>query len=307
MNSDSSLKENVTHGTQKKPITGMRFTTGEGTGYPEHFYVDRHWHHMAEIILILKGEYEFEINLENHMLGEGDICFLNSEDLHKITGKGRGSIHDVILFDPRALDFSYEDELEENVIGPFVSREKSFPHVITPENECYEEIYELIKRLMKQAIEKRNRWYFSCKILLLELMEFLEQRNLLVSAKNILSAADKQKISRYKEITSYMENNYAEPITLKQLADIIPCNSQYLCRFFKEITGISPIQYLIRCRIEHACAFLKETTNSVLEISLDCGFDNVSYFIRQFKKIKGCTPNEYRKEYVEGKISSNEL
>ncbi|MBQ4524194.1 MAG: helix-turn-helix transcriptional regulator [Lachnospiraceae bacterium] len=296
MKSDESLKETIIHGTPKMPIKGMHCTAGEGTPYPVPFFVDRHWHHKTEIVSIIRGTYEFEINLENYILQEGDICFLNSEDLHKISGRGKTMIHDVILFDSRILNFSYEDDFEENVIGPFVAKEKSFPHVITPKAPDYQIISQMIQELMAQSINQKKGWYCSCKLLLLKLIYYMEENQLLLSSNKILSATDKQKISRYKEITSYIEKNYAEPITLQQLADIIPCNSQYLCRFFKEITGITPIQYLIQRRVEHACEMLKETTKSVLEISLDCGFENVSYFIRQFKKLKGCTPKEYRKD-----------
>lgn len=296
MKTDESLKENIIHGTTKMPIKGMHCTAGEDTPYPGSFFVDRHWHHKTEIVLIRKGTYEFEINLENYILQAGDICFLNSEDLHKIIGTGTTVIHDVILFDPRILNFSYEDDFEENVIAPFVAKEKSFPHIISPDHEHYETISCLIQKLMEQSIAQNSGWYRSCKLLLLKLMNSMDEHRLFISSNKILSAADKQKISRYKEISSYIEKNYAEPITLQQLADIIPCNSQYLCRFFKEITGITPIQYLIQRRVEHACEMLKETTKSVLEISLDCGFENVSYFIRQFKKLKRCTPKEYRND-----------
>ena len=83
-------------------------------------------------------------------------------------------------------------------------------------------------------------------------------------------------------------------ITLEKLASEIQVNPQYLCHFFKEIAGISPIQYLIRYRVNRAGEALRETTRSILEISLDCGFDNVSYFIRQFRKFTGQTPRQYR-------------
>jgi AraC-like DNA-binding protein len=92
-----------------------------------------------------------------------------------------------------------------------------------------------------------------------------------------------------------MEHNYQQNISLDDLADMAGCNSQYLCRFFKEITGMSPIKYLISIRIERACKLLNETDLSVIEVSMECGFDNVSYFIRKFKEITNTTPNQYRK------------
>lgn len=293
---DSSLKENVTHGTKKNPISGIHFTAGKGTPYVDYFFVDRHWHHTVEIIYIVNGNYHFEINLEEHLLSTGDLCFLNSEDLHQITGCGTDAIHDVLIFDPHILDFSYPDELEEAVIAPFLKHELIFPHVVHTSDAAYPVLSTLIRKLMSASIQTQAGWYISSKLLLLELVNVMAEQKMFLPANALLSENAKQKIDRYKQIISYIEEHYSEPVTLQQLADTVSCNSQYLCRFFKEITGISPIQYLINCRIEHACTLLTDTTSSILEISMDCGFENVSYFIRKFKQLKGCTPKEYRKQ-----------
>lgn len=299
MHPDSSLKEPVTHGTLRNPITGIHFSTGAGTDYPDCFFVGRHWHHTIEILYISKGSFLFEINLEEYSLSEGDICFLNGEDLHQITGKVRNTRHEVLIFDPKILDFSYEDEFEEQVLSPFISRRQILPHVLRTTDENYPLLQPLILRLMKLSFEKSSGWYVSCKLLLLEMISVMHDRGMLLAADEMLSAGDKLKIDRYKKLVSYMEEHYSRPVALQELADVISCNPQYLCRFFKEITGTSPVQYLISCRVEHACSLLLETTNPILDISMDCGFENVSYFIRKFKQLKGCTPREYRSLHKE--------
>lgn len=292
---DLSLKENVIHGTPQNPIQALHFTTGEGTPYPDYFFVDRHWHNYVEILFIARGTYHLEINLEDHILSEGDICILNSEELHQITGKCFDTIHDVLLFNPQILDFSYADEWEERFIAPFLSQAVIFQNILHPADSGYSDIRPLILRLMDMALRKEEGWYIRCKLLLLELFALMTRHHLLLSSKDALSATDARKIDRYKTIISYIEEHYREPISLKQLADMIPCNSQYLCRFFREISGMSPIRYLISCRLEKACTLLLHTSQPVTEIALDCGFENISYFIRQFKADKGCTPKEYRR------------
>lgn len=294
MNPYLSLKENVTHGTKKNPIHALHFAAGKGTSYPNYFFVERHWHHYVEILLITKGSYLFEINLESHILHEGDICILNSEELHQITGQGAPTTHDVALFDPQILDFSYADEWEETYIAPFLSQSLISRNILHPTDAGYPAIHALVKKLIEAALQEGPGWYIQCKLLLLELFGLMAEQNLLIPAKETMSAADARKIKRYKTIISYIEKHYGEPISLQQLADIIPCNSQYLCRFFKEIAGVSPIQHLIAYRLEKAASLLLHTTKPVTEIALDCGFDNISYFIRKFKAAKGCTPKEYR-------------
>lgn len=292
---DIFLKENVTHGTRKHPITGMHFISGPGTSYPEHFFVERHWHSYVEILLIRKGSYFVEINLETYVLQEGDICILNSGDLHQITGRNRETIHEVVLFDPKMLDFSYADEWEEQYIGPYVDGTLMLKNIIY-KAEGNSEIWSLAQELARRTIKKEEHWYVKCKLLILELFDAMTKQQKLLPIEHVCSAADARKVGRYKTIISYMEKHYSESISLQQLADTIPCNSQYLCRFFKEIAGVTPVQYLIAYRLERACELLKDSTKTVMEVALDCGFENISYFIRQFKAAKGCTPKEYRNQ-----------
>lgn len=73
-------------------------------------------------------------------------------------------------------------------------------------------------------------------------------------------------------------------------------NPQYLCRIFKQITSLSPIDYVNYLRIEQACTLLTTTTMPIIEIALDCGFNDCSYFARVFQKRKGVAPSEYRKQ-----------
>lgn len=118
---------------------------------------------------------------------------------------------------------------------------------------------------------------------------------MLLPSGSVYDQGEKEKINRYKTIVSYLEKNYMDKITLPDIAEKIGCTPQYMCQFFKSIAGVSPIQYLILFRIKEAKKMLKYSSHTVLEISMECGFENVSYSIRQFKKCAGMTPNQYRK------------
>lgn len=291
---DLSLKENVTHGTKEHPLHAMHFTTGPNTPYPDHFFVKRHWHSYLEILHIQKGIYLFEINLQEHTLHAGDFCILNSGEPHQITGLEPDTIHEVLLFDPQILDFSYEDEWEAQYIAPFLTQSLIIKNILHPEDTGYSEIVTIFYQAVHCAHQQASGWYPQCKLHLLEWFLSICRHRLLLSTDTVLSAASIRKITRYKTIISYMEKHYQEPITLQQLSALIPCNSQYLCRFFREIAGVSPMQYLIAYRIDRACFLLLHTTLPVTEIALDCGFENISYFIRKFRELKGVSPKQYR-------------
>lgn len=296
MNKEHSLEEDVRHGTQERPLTVMHFTTGTGTLYPEVFYVQRHWHHNVEIVKAVKGSFLVEQNLENFILKEGEICFINSGELHQIEGRERDTIHDVLIFNPHILEFTYQDEFQEEFVAPLLAHISSFPRIIEPGDGIYRKLSELFDQAVKAGLAENDGWYFKVKLLLFEMLYELERNRRMVAAASILNASEKERVDRYKKIVSYVEKHYTEKISLEQLAGEARCNPQYLCHFFKEIADVSPVQYLIGYRIDKAREMLKDTTKTVLEVSLDCGFENVSYFIRQFKRAVGVTPREYRRK-----------
>jgi hypothetical protein len=66
-------------------------------------------------------------------------------------------------------------------------------------------------------------------------------------------------------------------------------------KYFRNLSGVTPITYINQYRINAASILLKETQLSVLDIAMNTGFENFSFFIKMFKKQNGCTPNNFRK------------
>lgn len=296
MNKEHSLEEDARHGTKEQPIAVMEFRAGEGTYYPEGFFVERHWHRGIEILKVREGSYTVEVNLEDLLLEKGEICVINSEELHQIRGNARTSRHEVIIFQPEILGFRYEDAFQKRLVEPLVSMQDSFVHRIRREDAGYAEIDRLFSQVTEAGKRQEEDWYFDAKLEMLRMVRSLKKCGFTQPTRSTLGAAEKEKTDRYKRIVSYMEEHYMEKVTLEDLAETAQCNPQYLCHFFKEIAGVPPMQYLIGYRIERAKEELAHSTKTVLEISLDCGFENVSYFIRQFKKATGMTPGKCRQE-----------
>lgn len=97
-----------------------------------------------------------------------------------------------------------------------------------------------------------------------------------------------------EQTQNYLEHHYQEKITLNTLAFKIGVSPYYLNRIFKEKTGFTPHHYLEKVRIEKAGHLLLSTAYSSTEICFQVGYNNFSSFYRQFKKIYGCSPNQYR-------------
>ena len=79
------------------------------------------------------------------------------------------------------------------------------------------------------------------------------------------------------------------------MAAVLQMNPQYFCRYFKKATGKTPTEYINEVRVEKAAEYLYRTDRKIIDIALECGYDNIGYFIKRFKEEKGMLPSEYRK------------
>ena len=93
----------------------------------------------------------------------------------------------------------------------------------------------------------------------------------------------------------YINDNYSEDITAEQMAEKVNMSYSYFARSFKEATGKTFKEYLNITRINEAEQMLVNTDLSVSEVATACGYNNISYFISTYKKIKGKTPLSERK------------
>lgn len=98
-------------------------------------------------------------------------------------------------------------------------------------------------------------------------------------------------------VQNFIRENYAQKITLDQLADLIGMKKYYFIRVFRQSTGLSPIDYLIQIRILESEKLLKESHLTIANIANRIGFHSPSYFTKTFKDVNQCTPSEYRKRH----------
>ncbi|WP_424769304.1 response regulator [Paenibacillus sp. sgz302251] len=100
-----------------------------------------------------------------------------------------------------------------------------------------------------------------------------------------------------EEIKTYVQEAYADEITLDQVAHRFFLNSSYLSRLFKQVAGENFVSYVTRIRIEEANRLLLQTDLPIYQVAYSVGFENTNYFSKTFKKYRGYTPAECKKLY----------
>ncbi|MFY0686654.1 MAG: helix-turn-helix domain-containing protein [Cyclobacteriaceae bacterium] len=137
---------------------------------------------------------------------------------------------------------------------------------------------------------------------LAKLINLLEIIQVMTSIKTFDSLNHQGKVLRVSEMDGKRLNNifeytfkeYSRHIPLEEIADVAHMTPQSFCRFFKQRTTKTYVNFLNELRINKAAQLLKEKDKSVAEIALITGFNNLSHFNRQFKRMKKVTPTEYR-------------
>jgi AraC-like DNA-binding protein len=133
-------------------------------------------------------------------------------------------------------------------------------------------------------------------LLLLEMMANATEYEYLASvgfAKNFYT----NDFHRFNKVYEYLIHNFAEQLRLEDVAAKAYLTSAAFSRYFKKCTGKSFSIFLNELRIGHAKRLLAENKNKISSIANGCGYNNLSNFNEQFKKITGITPREYRERF----------
>jgi AraC family L-rhamnose operon transcriptional activator RhaR/AraC family L-rhamnose operon regulatory protein RhaS len=102
---------------------------------------------------------------------------------------------------------------------------------------------------------------------------------------------------RIGEALSHLERNIHQEVDLEELARIANMSQRSFLRVFQSAIGTSPLAWVIGQRINRACRLLRRSDRRITEIAFDVGFNDSNYFTRQFRKVTGFSPRDYRQRH----------
>lgn len=295
------LKENARHGTVSFPMALYEWNNDS------QWRVIPHWHEETEIVCFKKGTFKVWLNTKEHTIKAPAMMCIHAGEIHSMLFEP-GVVESAIVFNLNILSFEHYDAIQAKMIGPLLDGRLKMPLFIESSNGAFEEtktLYEKTEQKMKEMEtckeeRKKNVLYLQIKALLFEMFACFYQYGLL-SDTNALPKSDDYQIANLKKVISYINENYAKKICLKELAGLVNMNEQYFCRYFKKNVQKTITEYINDVRIEKAAMRLAESDEKIIMIAQDVGFENIGYFIRRFKKEKGVTPSEYRRTVKKSK------
>ncbi|MBQ7039546.1 MAG: AraC family transcriptional regulator, partial [Clostridia bacterium] len=115
-------------------------------------------------------------------------------------------------------------------------------------------------------------------------------------ATELLDAISIRELSLTEKIQNFLERNCSNPISLEQIAKEMGMDKFTLCKHYKKETGKTVMDTLKSVRMRRAKRLLRYGFEPISEIGKQCGYDSVSYFIKNFREETGCTPLQYRQK-----------
>lgn len=246
-----------------------------------------HWHPEYEIIRIIDGRFQLTIDGRSIAAVKGDVLFIQGGTLHG--GVPDECIYECIVFDMRLLIGN--NKVCSKQLQQLIRDEISVNLVLSNQSILFQRPIDDL--FMAMAEKKPGYEFLTQGSLFIILGIIFEEQSYQINATSAPSASSLQ-IKRFKDVLNYIEEHYTETISLDTMAKVAGFSSRYFCRFFRKMTQCTPTEYLNYYRIECACEQLADTQYTITEVALNCGFNDISYFIKAFHKAKGVTPKQYK-------------
>lgn len=246
-----------------------------------------HWHREIEILYILNGHATVNMDGVRHELNPLDAIVIDGSKIHEVIYQLPQTMG-VCIHISRKLISRF---LPENEIMTF---RLAGDQITENDKDAYSEICQCLKEIVVLYVNQKKTYQLQSTSLILRVMAILIE----AFSEKITENDSEVKVSnidRLSQVCDYVEHNYTEEITLQEVADELGLNKEYFCRFFKNNTGTTFINYVNQVRINHIYHEILHTDDSIQEIAERHGFFNQKLFYRMFKTRFNCTPREARK------------
>ena len=250
-----------------------------------------HSHTNIEMAFVLSGTGRYLVDGVSYDVRQGDLIICNPGVMHQsiVTDPNDPTIEFVIGF----TDVHFLDMPDNKILLP------GGEHLLRLSSEAKKEINRCCYEIMEENNSAEPGRYYMIQA---------EMTKMLILIFRAINGSERSenpgiRFESYskgyvvQQIIRYMNENYANKITLDQIAKNMFLSSVYISKIFKEKTGDSPINYLIRIRLQKAKELLEDGHGNIKSIASMVGYDDVYHFSKIFKKYYGESPLNYQKRF----------
>lgn len=284
---DPQGRELVEHGTALFPAACYHDDLNQAA-------VAWHWHEELEALVVETGAVRVAVNGTDLLLTQGQGAFVNTGALHGDWPAGEGScrLHSIV-FHPRLVGGSVDSILWQKYLEPLLADSGRALVAFTGAEEWEREAVAAVEDAWQACAAEPEGFEFTVRERLSRLI-FLLAQNCPATAKKPSEKALRDG-ERIKTMLQYIQAHYGEELTLAKIAGSAAVSENECLRCFRGMIGCTPIQYVKQVRVQKAAELLTATDGKISDIGAACGFQEMSYFAKTFREVKGCTPGAFRK------------
>lgn len=240
-----------------------------------------HFHEEIEIIYVVEGTVSVVIDNEDRLLAPKELCFIMPGEIHSLS-----SPEPCRLYILKILPRTYPDNYS------FLSIRLQ-DAVVPPDSETYPLFLNAILKIRQEDAAREEGYEYAVGAAVSEIIVTLLRR----LAHSGIEGAQKKKMTKrlllLKGVNEFIKDHYAEQISLDEISNECGYSKFYFSHYFKEVTGMSFLDYLTLYRLDRAVALMQLPSESITNIALSCGFNNLRSFNRSFKKHFQMSPTAY--------------
>jgi AraC-like DNA-binding protein len=268
--------------------------------------------HKTEFTYPLHQHKEFELNfIENgkgvrRIVGDSveeiddyELVLLGGEDLQHVWEQGSCKSKDIRELTVQfSSDIFGDDLLSKNQFASIRRMLRRADHGLSFSLPSIMKVYSVLDTIAAET--ERFVQFLKFMYVLYELSVSDDAR--VLASSSFAHTERSTESRRVQKVKQYINDHYADPLRLSDLADIVGMSPVAFSRFFRQRTGRTLSDYIVDIRLGYAARMLVDSTKNISEICYECGFNNLSNFNRTFKAKRNCTPRYFREMFKKNKV-----
>ncbi|MGI6570579.1 MAG: AraC family transcriptional regulator [Caldicoprobacterales bacterium] len=262
-----------------------------------------HYHDFVEICYVYSGTGYHLVSDKTHKVSKGDLFIINYDMTHTFYRENDEEklVTYNILFTPSFLDKMLIDLNDFSSLTMSYLFKDNWNTDILQEDlklrgEDQADFDLLVNRIYNEYTLRKKGYINIIRAYMIELIiKILRYFN----CKNEDESIQEKKVMAIDSIMNYLQTHYSRGFDLNELALKCFFSKNYLCKIFKEITGITITEYMQTLRITEASKLLETTDKKITDIAMEVGFSDYKSFNSVFKRIKGITASQYRNSILQ--------
>ncbi len=268
--------------------------------------------HKTEFTYPLHQHKEFELNFIEHgkgvrrivgdsveEIGEYELVLIGGENLEHVWEQGRCNSKDIREI---TIQFSSDifggDLLSKNQFASIRRMLRRADHGLVFPLSAVMKVYSTLDTIAQE--QERFVQFLKFLYILYELSISDEAR--VLASSSFAHTERSTESRRVQKVKQYINDNYAKPLMLSDLAGLVGMSPVAFSRFFRQRTGRTLSDYIVDIRLGYAARMLVDSTKNISEICYECGFNNLSNFNRTFKAKRNYTPRDFRAMFKKNKV-----